>query len=72
MDDLSFGTIMLGLFFGSLGMGYFIYGKKQSNYIALSAGIALCVIPYFITTVWILIPVCALLAAAPFIANRWL
>jgi hypothetical protein len=70
--DLSFATIMWGLVFGSLGVGYFIYGKKQANGPALVTGIALCVVPYFISSLWILIPVGLALAAVPFVLDRWL
>ena len=72
MGDLSMGTILLGIFFGSLGGGYFIYGKRQENWVALVAGLILCVIPYFITNVWLLFLAGGVLAAAPFISKRWI
>lgn len=36
-----------GLIFGSIGMGYMVYGRKQANFMALLAGVGLCVFPYF-------------------------
>ncbi len=72
MGEMTMGQILWGVFFGSLGIGYFIYGKKQENWIALLCGIALCVIPYFILNVWLLLLAGAVLAAAPFAANRWM
>jgi hypothetical protein len=40
--------ILWGLLFGSIGFGYFIYGKKQSHTVVRYTGIALMVYPYFI------------------------
>jgi hypothetical protein len=72
MENMSMGLIFAGIVFGSLGIGYFIYGKKQKNWVALCAGLALCVVPYFIAHLGLLLLVGAGLAAAPFIASRWL
>jgi hypothetical protein len=57
--------IMLSLLFGSIGSGYFVYGRKQSNLIALLAGLALCVFPYFISSGWLMIVVGLVLVALP-------
>ena len=40
-------TLLWGLLFGSIGAGYFIYGKKQRAPVPLVCGIALMVFPYF-------------------------
>lgn len=49
---MEFGTtIMFSFIFGSIGVGYFIYGKRQSEMVPLLAGIGLCVFPYFISNV---------------------
>ncbi len=51
-----------GFLFGTVGLGYFIYGKKQAKMIPLVVGIALMVFPYFITDpVFILIVGCVLM-----------
>lgn len=50
----SSASLLWGLLFGSIGMGYFVYGKKQQRGIALLSGIALMVFPYFFTS-WLLI-----------------
>jgi hypothetical protein len=42
------GTLILGVIFGSVGLGYFIYGKKKSNIVIRYTGVALIVYPYFI------------------------
>jgi len=41
--------MLWGLLFGSIGFGYFIYGKKQSHPVAKYTGIVLMIYPYFIT-----------------------
>ncbi|WP_346838077.1 hypothetical protein [Microbulbifer sp. SAOS-129_SWC] len=40
-------NLLWGLVFGSIGMAYFLYGKKQSNVVARLAGLALMIYPYF-------------------------
>lgn len=47
--ELSTSMIFLGLIFGSIGMGYFIYGKRQSHIVARYTGLALMFLPYFVT-----------------------
>ncbi len=44
-------TLFLGLIFGSIGMGYFIYGRKQKQGIALISGVALCALPYLVSDI---------------------
>ena len=41
--------LLWSLLFGSIGLGYFIYGKRQSNSVVRYSGIALMVYPYFIS-----------------------
>lgn len=58
--------IFTGLIFGSIGMGYIVYGRKQANMIALLAGVGLCIFPYFISSVWMLITFGTGLVLLPF------
>jgi hypothetical protein len=44
----STAVLLWGLLFGSIGFGFFLYGKKQKKVVPLITGIALCVVPYFI------------------------
>jgi hypothetical protein len=41
--------LLWSLLFGSIGFGYFIYGKRQSNSVIRYSGIALMVYPYFMS-----------------------
>jgi hypothetical protein len=41
-------SLIIGLIFGSIGVGYCIYGRKQSHLVAFLAGIFLIGLPYAI------------------------
>jgi hypothetical protein len=58
-------ALMLDLFFGAIGMAYFIYGKKQSHLVALVAGLALMVVPYFLGNPYLLSAICVAIMLAP-------
>ena len=60
---------MWGMLFGAIGFGFFLYGKKQKAVLPLITGIALCVVPYFITNVYALVIVGVILMAIPFIVR---
>jgi len=44
----STSLLLWGLVFGSIGFGYFLYGKKQKHKVALISGIALMISPYMV------------------------
>ena len=54
---------------GILGAAYFIYGKKEQRPVPLLAGALLCVLPYFIDSIPVLVVVCLALLAAPFVVR---
>lgn len=60
-------TIWWGLLFGTLGVGYFFYGKKQRMVMALASGVALMVFPYFVSNAIFIVLIGALLLALPFV-----
>ncbi len=62
--------LMWGLLFGSIGLGFLVYGKKQKAPIPLICGIGLIVFPYFMSNVYILVLFGIVLIAAPFVINR--
>ena len=57
--------LLWGILFSSIGLGYFVYGKKQSSMIPLLSGLLLMVVPYFISGTLLLVLVGAALVAAP-------
>ncbi|MFW6406799.1 amino acid transport protein [Acinetobacter baumannii] len=40
--------IFLGVIFSSIGLGYFLYGKKQKMTVPFTVGLVLMIFPYFI------------------------
>jgi len=46
--NLNSSTLVASLIWGSLGMGFLVYGKKQTSIPALFGGIALIGVSYFI------------------------
>jgi len=59
-------SLLWGLLFGSIGMGFFIYGKKQQAIVPLVCGLALMVFPYFITNTLALVAIGGALMAFPY------
>jgi hypothetical protein len=62
----STAVLLWGLLFGSIGFGFFIYGKKQKAVVPLITGIMLCVVPYYIANVYVLVAIGVILMAIPF------
>jgi hypothetical protein len=62
------GTALLlwGIFFGSVGIGFFMYGRRQRAPVPLVTGIALFLLPYFISNVYLLVALGAALAVLPY------
>ncbi len=52
--------------FGAIGLGFFIYGKKQKEVVPLITGIVLFMFPYFISNVYLLVIVGVILVALPY------
>jgi len=61
---------MWGVIFGSIGFGFFVYGKKQKAIIPLLSGTGLMVVPYFFSNVTILVVAGVVLVALPFVIKR--
>ncbi|MBA6390851.1 hypothetical protein H4J38_08685 [Colwellia sp. BRX10-3] len=60
-------SIMLwSVLFGGIGIGYFLYGKKQKAIVPLCTGLALFVFPYFMSSVIMLLIVGVILVAIPY------
>jgi hypothetical protein len=62
----STAVLLWGMLFGAIGFGYLLYGKKQKAIIPLGVGIVLCVFPYFIANVYVLVMVGVILMVIPF------
>jgi len=57
--------ILWGLVFGSIGLGYVIYGRKQSAPIAFVCGLGLFGVPYIVESTLALIVAGVLLMITP-------
>ena len=57
--------LLLGVFFSSIGLGYFWYGKKQKVIVPWICGLVLMIFPYFIESTGILTGIGILLSIAP-------
>ncbi|MHC4848772.1 MAG: hypothetical protein ACYTEG_09990 [Planctomycetota bacterium] len=61
------GNLFLHLLFGSIGVGFFIYGKKQRRLVPWLSGIGLCVLPYIVSNLYAAVLVGVVLAALPWL-----
>ena len=62
-------TLLIGIIASILGVAYIAYGKRQTKFVPLISGVALCAYSYFIDSwVWLCV-VGVLLAAAPFVID---
>jgi len=58
--------IVFGLIFGSIGFGFFLYGKNQRVVVPLVCGLLLMGVPYFISNTVVLVIVGVALMAIPY------
>ena len=58
--------LLWGLLFGSIGLGFFVYGKKQRAVVPLVCGLALMIFPYFVSNTVLLVVIGAVLIAVPY------
>ena len=59
-------SLMWSLLFGSIGLGYFVYGRKQRAAVPFVCGIALMVFPYFVSNSVVLVVTGVAIAAVPY------
>ena len=60
------GLLLWGLLFSSIGLGFFLYGKKQRSVVPLVCGLVLMIYPYFIPNVIALVAIGVVLIAVPY------
>jgi hypothetical protein len=63
---LSTAALLWSVLFGAIGIGYFIYGKRQRVIVPLVAGLALMLFPYFISNTWVMVLIGAALTVVPY------
>ena len=62
-------SLVVGVIAGAIGVGYFIYGKRQAKLTPLLAGVLLCIYPYFTDSLLWLSVIGLALIAAPFMID---
>ena len=65
-------TFFLGLLFGSIGMVYMIYGKRQSSVIHIVVGAILIIYPYLFSNTLLVFIAGVILTAIPYARLRGL
>ena len=60
-------ALLWGFLFGSIGFGFFLYGKKQGAAVPLACGILLMVFPYFVPNTLLLVAIGVALMILPFV-----
>ena len=63
---MSAATLLWGMLFGAIGVGFFIYGKRQAMIVPLVCGVVLMVYPYFVSSAWLLLLIGLVLMAIPY------
>jgi hypothetical protein len=63
--DLNF--LFASLIWGSIGVGYFIYGKKQQSIVPLIAGVLMITTSYFASSAWVMTAICLGLMTAAYV-----
>jgi hypothetical protein len=59
-------SILWGVIFGAVGLGYFVYGKRQQSVVPLVCGLGLMVFPYFVSNTVLLVVVGLALSVIPY------
>jgi hypothetical protein len=59
-------SLLWGVLFGSIGLGFLIYGRSQRAVVPLVCGVALMVFPYFVANNILLVGIGIGLMAIPY------
>lgn len=62
-SEISFLVYVL---FGAVGLGYFVYGKRQKKLVPLVCGIGLMIYPYFVSNSILLVAIGCVLLGIPY------
>ena len=62
-------SLFTGVIAGAIGVAYVVYGRRQTKFAPVIAGVLICACPYFIDSVFWLCVAGAFLMAAPFVID---
>ena len=63
---MNMSLLLWSLLFSSVGLGFFLYGKKQQAVVPLFSGLALMIYPYFVSSSILLVAIGVVLVAVPY------
>lgn len=69
--DFDASSLLASLLVGSIGLGLFLYGKKQTRLPQLLVGLALMAFPYFVSSAALVYAIAGGLLAGLWAAVRW-
>jgi hypothetical protein len=64
------GFLLASLFWGSVGVGYCIYGKRQQSMSAWGGGMLMVLASYFVGSAFVMSSVCAVIGTAVYLAIK--
>lgn len=59
-------SLLWGVLFGSIGLAYFVYGRKQHQLVPFLCGIGLMTYPFVVSGLWPMVIVGVVLTALPY------
>ena len=62
--------LFASLVWGSVGVGYFIYGKRQGSWAPMVAGVLMVAVSYFVASVVLMSLICLATMAAVYVLLR--
>ncbi len=70
MKNLHASALYAGLLVGTIGFGYFIYGKKSSKSVFMLCGALMCIASYLVQNAMILLLGGAVIGYVPFLVRK--
>jgi hypothetical protein len=59
-------AMVWSVLFGAIGVGFFMYGRKQRRVVPFVSGIGLIAVPYFVDGTTTMVAICVLLMVLPY------
>ena len=66
----STNSLFASLVWGSVGFGYFVYGKKQRSWIPMVGGVLMMVLSYLVSSALLMSLICIGLMAAVYVSLK--
>jgi len=70
LKTISMAAVLWSVLFGSIGLGYFMYGRKQKATVPLVCGLLLMVYPYVIANAVAIFVIGVVITAVPYFYRR--